>query len=684
MKKFLFFLSIVIFFSCQKEKNINKEPPLPIEVDSLFILAHNNTQSVETRKEAIHGIENYLNQRENDSTKRRNYLKVANRYYSINEHEGRYKSARTAYELALKAKDTFIIARSYMYLGKYFLHLNKIDSAFYYSYKANTFFPITNDYITQRYTLSSLSFMYSEAKDFIKSEKYAVEALKVVENDTDVFVKYGAYNALGKLFTETHKYNLAYDYHKKALNVTDLFNEEEKTYQLRLKSQSLLNIAVLKMQQGQYKEAETYFEQTDKMSILPKQNPINYAYLLENWAYNRHKLGKNNVMLLFNRALSVHDSVESPSRSTGELLLANYYKDIKKNDSAFYFAQMAYQTTKKNGQLGEELQAIHLMAQTDSLTNKEKWYETYLNLQDSITTNDRNQQENFALIEFNTEGLKKEKQSAEDQRDKADKGFWIATLLSILILLITVTVYINRARKLKNKELLLAQKELDANENLYNLMLEEQFKIEQGKHFEKKRMSQELHDGVLGKLSGIRLNLYVLNKKKDAETVEKCLPYIKSLQDVEKEIRAISHNLSEDLFSDQVNFTKMVSSLFENIVGHSKLKLKLYFDELIDWKIVSNTTKIEVYRILQEGFHNIQKHAKANNIVVKMTQTETHIIIELIDDGVGGVSSANSKGIGLKNMKERAQKINAELKIDSERHKGTILSISIPKNFSNI
>ncbi|MEP5256124.1 MAG: sensor histidine kinase [Winogradskyella arenosi] len=682
MKKTLMFLLFTLFFiSCKREVYKSEEPPLPNEVDSLFKVAYNNSLTLDIKKDAINKIENYLNKRKNDSTKRKNYLKVANRYYSISDIKGEYKSAFIALKLAIQAKDSFIIARSNMYIGDNFLKLNKKDSAFYYNYKASTYFSVTKDKNTQRSALSNLSLILKSVKDYSKSEKYAVEALKIVDDDDNFLAKYGVYNTLGKLFTETQKYDLAFDYHNKALRSTEHFNEKQKTYQLRLKSQSLLNIAILKMDQGLYGEAETYFEQTNNLGILAKQNPFNYAYLLENWAYNRHKLNKNNVMPLFNKALRVHDSIDSPSRSTGELLLAKYYKDIKNKDSAFYFAQKAYHTTKRNGQLGEELKAILLMAQTDSLTKIRHWYKTYLTLQDSITLNERSQQEKFALIEFNTENLIKEKQSAEKQRDKADKGFWVATLLCVLILVISIMVYINRARKLKNKELLLAQKELEANESLYNLMLEEQFKIEQGKHFEKKRMSQELHDGILGKLSGIRLNLFMLNKRKDVETVEKCLPYIKSLQDVEKEIRAISHNLSEDLFSDQVNFTKMISSLFENITGDSKLKLNLYFDELIDWKFVPNATKIEVYRILQEGLHNIKKHAKANTVIVKMAQTDTHIVIELIDNGVGFSNMTKSEGIGLKNMKERAVKINAQLEIESQRNFGTTISIFIYKTF---
>ncbi|SDG72161.1 tetratricopeptide repeat protein [Winogradskyella thalassocola] len=275
MKKYLFFLlTIFLFISCKQEVYNNVEPPLSKKVDSLFNVAYNDSLTFDTRKEAIHKIENYLNKRKNDSTKRKNYLKVANRYYSISDLKGEYKSALTALKLATQAKDTFIIARSNMYIGDNFLNSKKKDSAFYYNYKASTYFSVTKDKNTQRSALSNLSLILKSVKDYTKSEKYAVEALKIVEDDDNFLAKYGVYNTLGKLFTETEKYGLAFDYHNKALNVTEYFNEKQKPYQLRLKAQSLLNIGVLKMQQGHYEEAETYFEQTDYIGVFPKQNPI--------------------------------------------------------------------------------------------------------------------------------------------------------------------------------------------------------------------------------------------------------------------------------------------------------------------------------------------------------------------------------------------------------------------------
>src|SRR5690606_37191549 len=273
MKQYLLFLIFLLaFISCNQEKKNSKEPPIPKEVDSLLFSAHDNTRSLELRKADILKIENYLSQRENDSTKRRNYLKVANRYYSINDFEGEYKSVKIAYELASKAKDTFIIARSYLYIGGNFLRLKNLDSAFYYNYKATTLYAITGDKDTQRRALSNLSLIYRDTKDFVKSETYAVEALKVVENDDNFLSKYGVYNRLANLFADAGKYNQALQYYKKALAATEHFDEKQKTYQLRLKAQSLLNIGVLMMEQEQYEEAETYFNKASKVGKNSSQN----------------------------------------------------------------------------------------------------------------------------------------------------------------------------------------------------------------------------------------------------------------------------------------------------------------------------------------------------------------------------------------------------------------------------
>ena len=90
--------------------------------------------------------------------------------------------------------------------------------------------------------------------------------------------------------------------------------------------------------------------------------------------------------------------------------------------------------------------------------------------------------------------------------------------------------------------MLFIQEQQRKDEKMYQLLLHQQDKIEEGKQTEKIRISRELHDGIMGKLSGIRLNLYILKKKTDPETIAKCLEFVKEIQVIENDLRLLSHD----------------------------------------------------------------------------------------------------------------------------------------------
>ncbi len=679
MRCVFIFLLLISVLSCTNKSKATKEPPLPSRVDSLFQTVYLDTLSFESRLDAIYQLENYFQNRENDSTTRRNYFKIANRYYYLNDFEGFYKTTKNAFLLGKEAKDTLTLARGYYYFGDYHLQYKRLDSALVNYMEAKSLYELTDDKERLAAAIRKISVIYKDVKDYSNSERYAVEAIEIIKERNDPYYLYSSYNSLGILMNETKNYKKAFVYYKLALvNIDNI--KDMSAYKAQLKAQTLINLGVLHIQQEHFKEALNYFNEALTIDELKYQYPLNYAYLLQNIAYTRHKLGEKNVMPLFHMAHRIQDSMGYDyAIAATHIQIAKHYLDQNKTDSAFYFAKEAHQQAQQTQILDNELQALHLLAKTDG-QNSSQWYETYISLQDSITNYERRQQEKFALIAFDTENLKAQKQLAEIRAGRLVYQLWFILGVSVLLISFGFLLFKYRSKKLKNRELLLKQEELKSKEKIYATMLEEQHKIEQGKHLEKKRISRELHDGILGKLSGIRLNLFILNKKKDKETIEKCLPYIKSLQDVEKEIRAMSHNLSEDVFSDHVNFTKVISSLFQDTSGHSDLHFSIHIDELIDWTKVSTNIKIEIYRILQEGLHNIKKHAKATNVLVRMYQKEDHINIELIDDGSGMDTKITSKGIGLKNMKERALAIHGKFQMESNFNKGTTLRLSLPKS----
>src|SRR5690606_7976053 len=90
--------------------------------------------------------------------------------------------------------------------------------------------------------------------------------------------------------------------------------------------------------------------------------------------------------------------------------------------------------------------------------------------------------------------------------------------IALAALLVAALIFIIRIQSAKNRELRLVQEQQKANEEIFHLMISQQDKVEEERQKEKKRIAQELHDGVLGKLFGTRMNLGILNDSRNDNT----------------------------------------------------------------------------------------------------------------------------------------------------------------------
>jgi signal transduction histidine kinase len=113
-------------------------------------------------------------------------------------------------------------------------------------------------------------------------------------------------------------------------------------------------------------------------------------------------------------------------------------------------------------------------------------------------------------------------------------------------------------------------------------------------------------------------------------------------------------------------------------INTAKVKSIIAVD--IDWELVPNTSKINLYRILQEALQNINKYANAENILVHFRKDKKgNLLINIEDDGVGyDVNSKKSKGIGIKNVVSRTQQCQGIIDIKSEIGKGSKIIITFP------
>jgi len=86
------------------------------------------------------------------------------------------------------------------------------------------------------------------------------------------------------------------------------------------------------------------------------------------------------------------------------------------------------------------------------------------------------------------------------------------------------------------------------------------------------------------------------------------------------------------------------------------------------------------YRITQEQFNNILKHARARHVMIEINTTPDKLSLIIKDDGIGFDTSKKVKGIGIRNIINRAGFYDGITQIISEPGKGCTLKITIPTN----
>lgn len=191
-----------------------------------------------------------------------------------------------------------------------------------------------------------------------------------------------------------------------------------------------------------------------------------------------------------------------------------------------------------------------------------------------------------------------------------------------------------------------------------------------------KNVSWELHDNVGQLLSVANLELNILTNSHIYQSDER-LKEIKGLIGKSlQEIRSISRNLNRDVIK-QIGLIESTKSELDRLERLNILKTNFYTAGQI-WRPPQDDALI-LFRIIQEFFNNVIKHAKASLLNINFEFSETEILIKAQDNGIGFDPNLTTISSGLINMKSRADLINAEYNLQSSKDAGTILVIKYLK-----
>jgi two-component system NarL family sensor kinase len=185
-----------------------------------------------------------------------------------------------------------------------------------------------------------------------------------------------------------------------------------------------------------------------------------------------------------------------------------------------------------------------------------------------------------------------------------------------------------------------------------------------------KQVAIDLHDNIGQLIALSRIHIKTLQKKYENEDL--LLDLNGLTENSLNELRMLTHTLNQES-TNKFNLINSLNALATQINRTGKLQISI--DLIGDIRNIYLDHAIILYRIVQEFVSNTLKYSEAETIKVELVFLERYLKLSIKDNGIGFEIEKVELGNGLKNMKSRADFINASITFDSELNKGTILEL---------
>ncbi|WP_245940370.1 tetratricopeptide repeat-containing sensor histidine kinase [Winogradskyella pacifica] len=539
-----------------------------------------------------------------------------------------------------------ILASAYKSLGEYPKSIDNYMECLRYARR-------TSNQVQEANAYQNIATLYLLQKDYKKSAENldrAADLYRTIGDDDGVLTT--LFN-FANILKEEGKFDQARKHYQTVLD-----------YRLKEGNKAVvayvnINLSQMLVVEGKCTEAIMALKKTLGLLEEVKFNS-DIAIVLNDLGLCESKLGNTKSAInYFQRALAIGE----------EQSLLQYKSDIYKNLAQLYQKENNYKKALEFYKKG-----VTSVADQNSL-DKEKYV---------VTIQERYEAE---LKEARIQLLEKEQKLSEAElqkveltvkRQKLIRNALIAGFIFVLLTLIILRLfYIQRLHA--QKELSLQQEE-NAKQQLKKMINDHKLSVieryQEGQEEERSRLAREIHDGIGSDLASIKIAYehYTEHQKEDPKSKRIAAAINNACIDV----RSLSHQLHPLPFS-KIGFTSFLSDFIDQITKRSDIKIQTFFFPEEDIDLLSEELLADAYRIVQELINNILKHAEASHVDVQLTKHKDHLNIVVNDDGIG-FQKNKKQGIGLRNIKERLQKVKGTLDIDSNSGHGTSITIDIPIN----
>lgn len=259
---------------------------------------------------------------------------------------------------------------------------------------------------------------------------------------------------------------------------------------------------------------------------------------------------------------------------------------------------------------------------------------------------------------------------------KVKQRNWLITLSLILLVLGAFTLsYVFYQKRKRSLMQFLADKERTEHE--HHLQMNKMLATSQEE--ERTRIAEKLHDEIGSMLAVVRFNLSTPNNDDTVVLPNGQLKTAsKVLGDVADTVREMSHELMP-IALNKLGLKKAIEQLIWDINASGKINIESVIMGME--KEENNFTydfEVNIYRIIQELFQNILKHAKATHVLFQLLIRANELNIMIEDNGVGIIQNKDYNGKGMKLIDARLNNYKGKMTIDSQKGNGTLVIIDIP------
>lgn len=520
------------------------------------------------------------------------------------------------------------LSHTYMLLGNCSRYLANYYEAIDFLFKGLENLPLHYNQEIETGLLINIGIIYSEIDDYEAASTYYNEALsKASETDTSNLIY--IHNNLGHLLEEQEKFEPSLYHYNKGLC---LANEQEIQYfQLLIN----INLAHLYLSLNSTESSRSYIDVAKNiLETYDDRYLSSYVLIIES----------NLLLQTCPEDILVHDieALILELKKDGTIKLAHsastvlkeYYSYMKDFEKAFFYI--------------EEIDIL-----------EDKLYDIK-NLRNTIQLSS-DKVHNLELVQLN------------NKKEQLKLMFTSIILLTFIIGCLfyllyekqkTKTTHIN---KLLDHEKYYRKKLLKSTHSNYQRKLQDSKLAFADVIYE--NISMQLHDDIASSLAGIRFSLSSITLKEKEPVISRAIRYLDELYYT---TRDLSHDVNPS-FQSYENFNEALQEYFK-YNSSIPVHLQLPVDESMQG--MDPKIKIELFRIIKELTTNANKHSKASQIRILISNNHSSVYTSFSDNGIG--MKRQSDGLGLRFIRKRIQLLDGFIKIAQLKPHGTIVRFGIP------